>query len=265
MKKVLTVAGSDSGGGAGIQADLKTMTAIGVFGMTAVTALTAQNTLGVQGIYPVSAEFLNLQLEAVLDDLGADAAKTGMLFSGELVETAAAAFRRYDIGNLVVDPVMVSKSGHRLLEDEAVSALISEMLPLAEVVTPNLPEAEILAGIPVRTLGAMKEAARRIADLGPRWVVVKGGHLGEDSPDVLYREEAEVIPGERLSAGQVHGTGCTFSAALASYLALGLEVRDGVVRAKEFVTRAIAGAVSLGRGHPPANHLFGIPEGGIPG
>ncbi len=258
MKKVLTVAGSDSGGGAGIQADLKTMTAIGVFGMTAVTALTAQNTIGVQGIYPVSAEFLTLQLEAVLDDLGADAAKTGMLFSGELVEAAASAFRRYDIGNLVVDPVMVSKSGHRLLKDEAVSALVTEMLPLAEVVTPNLPEAEILAGIPVRSLEAMKEAARRIADLGPRWVVVKGGHLGEGSPDVLYRREAEVIPGERLPAGPVHGTGCTFSAALASYLALGLGVRDGVVKAKEFVTRAIAGAVSLGGGHPPANHLFGM-------
>lgn len=258
MKKVLTIAGSDSGGGAGIQADLKTMTVLGVFGMSAITALTAQNTLGVSGIYPVTPDFLDLQLEAVLGDLGADAVKTGMLFSSALIRVAGRRIREKGIDRLVVDPVMVSKSGHRLLEEEAVDTLVGELLPLAMAVTPNLPEAEILSGIRVSDIGSMKKSAEIIRGLGPRCVIVKGGHLAKGAPDVFFDGSARIIRGERVGTGPVHGTGCTFSAALASYLALGHAVYEAAVLAKKFVTGAIEAALPLGGGHPPANQLFGL-------
>ncbi len=255
MRKVLTIAGSDSGGGAGIQADLKTMTALGVFGMSAITALTAQNTVGVAGIFPVSPEFLSLQIETVMDDLAPDAVKTGMLFSSALIEVTALKMRHYRVGKLVVDPVMVSKSGHRLLEQEAVQALVRDLLPLALVVTPNIPEAEILAGRSIKSLEEMEEAARRIRDLGPACVIIKGGHLSAGASDVLYDGTVLVLAGERLPGRTVHGTGCTFSAALASYLALGRPLPEAAAAAKKFVTRAIAAAVPMGLGHPPVNLL----------
>lgn len=256
MKKVLTIAGSDSGGGAGIQADLKTMTVLGVFGMSAVTALTAQNTKEVTGIYPVTAEFLSLQLDTVLDDLGADAVKTGMLFSSGLIEAVSDRMRRYKIKNLVVDPVMVSKSGHRLLEEDAVKTLISKLIPLALVVTPNLPEAEILSGLKVTDVESMKKSARRIKELGPASVVVKGGHLSKGAPDVYFDGSFRIVEGKRIPGKAVHGTGCTFSAALASFLAMDYPVYEALTEAKAFVSGAIAAAEPMGGGHPPANHLF---------
>jgi hydroxymethylpyrimidine/phosphomethylpyrimidine kinase len=257
VPKVLTVAGSDSGGGAGIQADLKTMTVLGVYGFSAVTALTAQNTVGVEAILPVDPGFLEKQLEAVLGDLGADAAKTGMLFSADLIRVTARSLLRHGVRRLVVDPVMVAKSGHRLLQDEAREVLVRELLPLALVVTPNLPEAELLAGIPIRTREEMERAARIIRDLGPAAVVVKGGHLEGEPDDLFFDGTAVLLRGTRLAGKTVHGTGCTFSAALASFLALGYPLPEAVVRAKGFVTAAIAAAFPVGKGYPPANHLAG--------
>ncbi len=256
MKKVLTIAGSDSGGGAGIQADIRTMTALGVWGFSAVTALTAQNTLGVAGVHPVPPRFLALQLETVLGDIGADAAKTGMLHSAEIIEVAAEAIRRFGLTRLVVDPVMTSKSGHPLLEEDAVRTLIDKLLPLAMVVTPNLREASLLTGENVTDLAGMKRAAAAIAGLGPRCVVVKGGHLVSGAPDVFYDGAVTVLEGKKLASGPVHGTGCTFSAALASGLALGKTPLEAARMAKDFVTRSIAAARPVGRGYPPANQMF---------
>ena len=254
MKRILTVAGSDSGGGAGIQADLKAITVLGGYGMSVITALTAQNTVGVQGVHAVPIDFITRQLDSVLSDIGADAAKTGMLATPEIVETVARGIKRYHIAPLVVDPVMVAKSGDPLLAEDAQETLKSALLPLATVVTPNLPEASVLYGAPVNTIDEMQAAAKHIHALGPRYVVIKGGHLQGRSADLLYDGRTfHMFDAPRLHQRNTHGTGCTFSAALATYLANGLDILDAVGKTKRFITRAIATGLDIGAGHGPTN------------
>jgi len=260
--RILTIAGSDSGGGAGLQADLKTITALGGFGMSAVTALTAQNTVGVSGVHEVPAEFVALQIDAVAEDIGVDAAKTGMLMSRPVVEIVADRLRRHGIERLVVDPVMVSKSGARLLREDAEQALRQKLLPLALVVTPNLEEAVVLAGGRARTLEDARELARRIHGLGPKWVLVKGGHLEGAPVDVLFDGRAFTeIERPRVPTRNTHGTGCTYASAIATLLGWGRGVPDAVATARDAVQRAIEQSLALGKGHGPVNHhaIFGLP------
>ena len=255
MKRILTIAGSDSGGGAGIQADLKTITVLGGYGMSAITALTAQNTLGVQGVHPVPIDFIQLQMASVLSDYGADAAKTGMLATPEIVMAVAESLKRYRVECLVVDPVMVSKGGDVLLSEAARVAVKEVLLPIARVVTPNLSEASDLCGFPVRDLDTMKKAARKIHQMGSSFVLVKGGHLEGDAVDLLFDgEEFQTFSAPRLGNQNTHGTGCTLSAALATLLAQGFTVPQAVGKAKKFITRAIALGLDLGSGHGPTNH-----------
>ena len=256
VPRVLTIAGSDSGGGAGIQADIKTVTCLGGYAMSAVTALTAQDTRGVWGVHPVPPEFVAKQVEVCLADLGADAAKTGMLCNAEIVRAVAEVLRGTPVAHFVVDPVMFSKSNHRLLDESAEKELVTRILPLATVVTPNLPEASRLAGFEISDLDGMRRGAKAILDLGPGAVVVKGGHLESEAVDVLYdgREFAE-FPGDRIETKNTHGTGCTFSAALATFLAHGQPLPAAVSNAKRFVTEAIRHSLALGRGHGPTNPL----------
>src|SRR5262245_31498054 len=251
MKQALTIAGSDSGGGAGIQADLKTFAALGVFGTSVITAITAQNTQEVRGAYDLPVEWIRAQMDAVLDDFEIGAAKTGMLSSVAIIETVADVLEERGLKNLVVDPVMVSKSGYRLLHDDAVSALTSRLLPMARVVTPNLHEASLLAGYEIASLGDMARAAKDIAALGARAVVVKGGHASFAlAVDVLFADGhiEELRPDGPVRERSVHGTGCTFSAAIAARLAHGDSVRDAVIAAKRYVTRVIAAAPDIGGG-----------------
>lgn len=261
MKQALTIAGSDSGGGAGIQADIKAMQANGVFAASVITAVTAQNTVEVRDAVELSSEIIRAQLEAVFDDLDIAAAKTGMLSSAKIIATVADFLRERRFDALVVDPVMISKSGYALLRDDAVESLRRDLLPIALVVTPNLHEAGLLTGTAVDSLDRMRDAARRIADMGPRAVVVKGGHA-DFSPgtDVLYHDGSVVeMRAERVSAGKsIHGTGCTFSAAIAARLALGEDVATAVANAKQYVTRVIAEAPAVGHGHPPGHHFYFI-------
>ncbi len=253
--KVLTIAGSDSGGGAGIQADLKTITVLGAYGASVVTALTAQNTLGVQGIHNAPVDFVAQQLDSVLSDIGCDAAKTGMLSTPELIDVVASKVAQWQVSNLVVDPVMVAKGGARLLQPEAESALIEKMLPLATLVTPNLHEAEALAGMKVADIPAMKEAAERIVGLGPAAALIKGGHLEGDAVDVLFDGESfDEFRSERIDTPNTHGTGCTYSAAIATFLAQGHTLGAAVAKAKAFVTAGIRHAGGIGAGHGPLNH-----------
>ncbi|MCL2669362.1 MAG: bifunctional hydroxymethylpyrimidine kinase/phosphomethylpyrimidine kinase [Syntrophaceae bacterium] len=254
--KVLTIAGSDSGGGAGIQADLKTITVLGGFGMSVVTALTAQNTLGVQGIHEVPPAFVATQFDSVAADIGIDAAKTGMLANSEVIGLVAEKIRQYGITKLVADPVMVAKGGMSLIRQEAKQALVTKLLPLAFVLTPNLPEAEVLAGIPIRNLADMKEAARIIHALGPRYVVVKGGHLAVEAVDLLYDGKGfQEFGVGRIATADTHGTGCTYSAAIATGLAFGKDVTESVRDAKAYIDEAIRHAWRIGGGHGPTNHL----------
>jgi hydroxymethylpyrimidine/phosphomethylpyrimidine kinase len=261
VPRALTIAGSDSGGGAGIQADIKTFTALGAFGMSAIAALTAQNTLGVTGIHDVPLDFLAAQIDAVASDIGVDAAKTGMLSSAAIVELVAAKVREHGIHALVVDPVMVAKSGHRLLAPDAEAAVRDLLVPLALVITPNLPEAEALTGLHITGPDAMREAAVRLHARGARFVVVKGGHLEEspESVDLVYdgRDFVE-LRAPRLATKNTHGTGCTFSAAIAAGLARGLAPIDAIRLAKRYVTRAIETSLALGKGHGPTNHMVGL-------
>jgi hydroxymethylpyrimidine/phosphomethylpyrimidine kinase len=260
MKRALTIAGSDSGGGAGIQADLKTFAALGVYGTSAITALTAQNTVGVLGVLPVAPEFVALQIDAVVRDIGADAVKTGMLANQKIIETVAAKITEHGLGPVVVDPVMMAKSGDPLLEPEARDALIEKLLPLALVVTPNLPEAEVLCGFSIADLEGMRKAAGIIHSRGPECVVVKGGHLlGTDFSTDLYFDgkRFEELTEARIDTRNTHGTGCTFASAIAARLALGDPTVDAVRAAKRYVTRILAASatLSIGRGHGPMNHM----------
>jgi hydroxymethylpyrimidine/phosphomethylpyrimidine kinase len=257
VPKALTIAGSDSGGGAGIQADLKTFSAFRVFGMSVITAVTAQNSVGVQAVENLPAEFVARQLRSVLSDFGADAAKCGMLSTAPIIEAIAAIFGESPVAKLVVDPVMVAKSGDVLLRPDARQALIERILPLALVVTPNLPEAEVLAGMPVETRADMEEAARRIYALGPRYVLIKGGHLKGDALDLLWNgRELRNFSVARVESPNTHGTGCTFSAAIAAGLSRGQALGDAIREAKAYVTRAIREGFTLGRGVGQLRHFL---------
>jgi len=254
MKRVLTIAGSDSGGGAGIQADLKAITVLGGFGTSVLTALTAQNTLGVQGVHPVPVAFIELQLHSVLSDIGADGAKTGMLATAAIVEAVASAMERYRVPGLVVDPVMVATSGDVLLDPDAIDTVRTRLLPLAELTTPNLHEAALLASHPVDDLASMEAAARAIHALGARRVLIKGGHLGGEAVDLLFDgSEVRTYSAPRLDSRNTHGTGCTLSAALATLLAQGHPAHEAVALAKRFITVAIAHGVDVGGGAGPTN------------
>jgi len=256
ISRVATIAGSDSGGGAGIQADLKTISALGGFGMSVITALTAQNTLGVQGIFEVPPDFIAQQFNSVMSDIGVDAAKTGMLATPEILSIVSDKIREFNIENLVVDPVMVAKGGARLLSDKAEHTMIDQLIPLSMVITPNIPEAEVLTSTPIKGVDEMKRAAEMIHAMGARNVVVKGGHLSGDAVDVLYDGNSfHEIHTERIATKNTHGTGCTFSAAVATGLASGLSVLQAVTRAKEYVTTAIRFSLELGSGHGPTNHF----------
>jgi hydroxymethylpyrimidine/phosphomethylpyrimidine kinase len=255
----LTIAGSDSGGGAGIQADLKTFAALGVHGTSAITAITAQNTVSVTDIFELSPALISSQIAAVVDDIGVDAAKTGMLSSSEIIDAVATAIKRHGIRNLVVDPVMVAKAGARLLRDDAVDALRTLLLPLAAIITPNLPEAEVLLGRPIRTIDERRQAARDLVAMGSRAAVVKGGHAGEDVTDVYWDGiELVELKAERVATRNTHGSGCVFSAAITAGLATGLEPLAAVREAKEFITGAIEASLELGHGHGPVNPMFKI-------
>ena len=258
MRTALTIAGSDSGGGAGIQADLKTFAAHGVYGTSAVTALTAQNTVAVTAVHVAPAAFVVAQIEAVLADLGCDAAKTGMLATAEIVAAVAAAVTRLSIPHLVVDPVMVAKSGDHLLAENAVTAMRRDLLPVARVVTPNIPEAEVLIGAPIRSVEDAVAAAQAICAMGARAVIVKGGHL--DLPDIVdvlvdgTRVMAMTAP--RVPGVHTHGTGCTFAAAIAARLALGEELHAAARAAQAYVAGAMRAGIPLGQGHRPLDHLW---------
>jgi len=257
LPKALTIAGSDSGGGAGIQADLKTFSAFRVFGMSVVTAITAQNSVGVQGVHNVPPEFVSMQLDSVLSDFGTDAAKCGMLSTAAIIRVVAAKLREYRVEKLVVDPVMIAKSGDALLERDAREALIAEVLPLALVVTPNLHEASALGGIPIGSREDMEEAARKIGKLGPRHVLVKGGHLKGEAVDILFDgREFTAFSVPRIESANTHGTGCTFSAAIAAGLAQGRPLTEAVREAKAYVTRAIREGFSAGRGVGALRHFL---------
>ncbi len=253
----LTIAGSESGGGAGIQADLKTFAALGVYGTSALTAITAQNTVGVTAVHEIPTETIAAQIEAVISDIGADAVKTGMLSSSAIVETVAQELKRHRVERLVVDPVMIAKSGDSLLQPEAVKALISELLPQAAVVTPNIPEAEVLTGLTIITLEDMRHAAELIVEMGARNVVVKGGHLAGPATDLFYDgAQFKEFTAPRIDTANTHGTGCTFASAVAAGLACDMSVFDSVAQAKEYVTEAILNSFPIGQGHGPLNHFY---------
>jgi hydroxymethylpyrimidine/phosphomethylpyrimidine kinase len=256
VRTALTIAGSDSGGGAGIQADLKTFSALGVYGTTALTAITAQNTVDVTAVFELPPDLVAAQIDAVVSDIGADAVKTGMIANSEIIRVVAAKIREHGLTSLVVDPVMVAKSGDRLLREDAVQALRTELLPLATVVTPNLPEAEVLTDRPASSLDEMREAARAIVGLGARSVVVKGGHLAGDAIDVFYDGDRMVeLPARRIDTTSTHGTGCTLASAIAALLARGEPLDEAISGAKVYLTAAIERAFPLGHGHGPVHHF----------
>lgn len=254
--KAITVAGSDSGAGAGIQADLKTFAALGVYGTSALTAVTAQNTRGVFAVAEVPEEIIVAQIDLLMEDIGADAGKTGMLSSPLIIEVVADRLNAWGVSKLVVDPVMVAKSGDRLLQIDAVDALKSFLLPIALVVTPNIPEAEVLSGRSIENDDDARDAARAIAQLGSQYVVVKGGHRNSDPIDLVYDGSGFVeLPATRIETQNIHGTGCTFSAAITAHLAHGASVSDALTGAKAFITDALRYSYAVGAGHSPVNHF----------
>ena len=257
MKTALTIAGSDSSGGAGIQADLKTMIANGVYAMTAITALTAQNTTGVQGIFEVTPEFLEQQIDSVFTDIRPDAVKIGMVSSVGLIESIAKKLKQYEAENIVVDPVMVATSGSRLISEDAIGALKELLLPMATVLTPNIPEAEVLSGMEVKTADDMIAAAKYISETYHCAVLCKGGHQLNDANDLLYRNgDYKWFNGKRIDNPNTHGTGCTLSSAIASNLAKGYELDTAVERAKAYISGALAAMLDLGQGSGPMDHGF---------
>lgn len=257
MKKALTIAGSDCSGGAGIQADLKTFAAHGVFGMSVITAVTAQNTMGVTAVQDILPEIIAKQIAAIFEDMGTDSVKVGMVSQPETIFTIASGLRKYEPLLVVVDPVMVSKSGYHLLQPEAESVLVKELLPLATVVTPNIPEAEVLVRRTIKTLADMEEAARAIHDMGPQNVLMKGGHRTDDATDILYDGHRFVrFEAPRVATKNTHGTGCTLSSAVAANLARGMSVEQAVTKAKEYITMAIQHALHFGKGVGPTHHFY---------
>ncbi len=263
-RRVLTIAGSDSGGGAGIQADLKTFSAIGCYGMSVITALTAQNTIGVTSIHAVPGVFVQQQMEAVFSDIGTDAVKIGMLFSVELIEAVAVQLKKHGIGNIVLDPVMVAQSGDKLLQDDAVEAIKTHLMPMADVVTPNLPEAAVLLNRKIRNAEDLIVAARDLAQFGGKSILIKGGHLeNQQSTDWLYLVEEDrlvVFKGDFIRTRNNHGTGCTLSSAIAAHLAKGLKIEAAVRAAKVYIGEVIRAGdgYKLGAGHGPVHHFFNL-------
>jgi hydroxymethylpyrimidine/phosphomethylpyrimidine kinase len=256
IPRALTIAGSDSGGGAGIQADLKTFEALGVYGMSAITALTAQNTVGVHAIADMAPGFVSAQIHAVVEDIGVDAVKTGMLSNASIISRVAKDIEELEVEKVVVDPVMIAKSGDRLLRDDAIEALLHELFPLALVVTPNLHEASALTRSKVEDRKSMEEAAVRIKEFGPRYVVIKGGHLPGTPMDLLYDGTCfKEFTNTRYDTPHTHGTGCTFASAIAAGLAKGLAMEEALARAKDYITAAIRQGLPLGKGHGPVHHF----------
>lgn len=259
MVTALTIAGSDSSGGAGIQADIKTMTVHGVYAMSAITALTAQNTTGVSGIYEVSPEFLAKQLDSIFTDIPPHAVKVGMVSSAELVQVIAQKLREYGAKKIVVDPVMVSTSGSRLISEDAVETLGRELFPIADLLTPNIPEAEVLTGMSIRTPEEMEQAARQIGERFDCAVLCKGGHQVNSANDFLWQKSGGCwFYGERIQNPNTHGTGCTLSSAIASNLAKGLTLEEAVKRAKQYLSGALSTMLDLGKGSGPLDHMFAI-------
>lgn len=257
VKKALTIAGSDSGGGAGIQADLKTFQELEVFGLSALTAVTAQNTVGVHGVFPMTANAVVSQIQAIGEDIGVDALKTGMLFNAEIIEAVSHNLKQYQWENVVVDPVMIAKGGASLLLNEAIDAMKKYLLPLAKVITPNIPEAEVLTGMSIQSLSDKQEAARKLLALGVKNVIIKGGHDEDqsESTDFLFDgSEFYSFTSKRMLTKNTHGTGCTFSAAITAELAKGASVYDAIVTAKNFIQAAIEDGIEIGHGHGPTNH-----------
>lgn len=259
MKTALTIAGSDSSGGAGIQADIKTMTMHGVFAMSAVAALTAQNTTGVYGIMEVSPDFLANQLDCIFTDIYPDAVKIGMLSSSEIMKTAAEKLRKYEAKHVVLDPVMVATSGSRLMKEDAAFVMQEELFPLAEVITPNIPETEVLTGIEIQSAEDMERAAEQLYDKWHCAVLCKGGHRINDANDLLcWNGQARWLEGKRIDNPNTHGTGCTLSSAIASNLAIGYDLEEAVRRAKEYLSGALTAGLDLGKGSGPMNHAFAL-------
>lgn len=257
MKKLLTIAGSDSCGGAGIQADLKTFSAHEVFGMSVITAVTAQNTQGVFAVQDISPEIIQKQIEVIFDDIEVDAIKVGMVSRTETIKIIAETLSKYSVENLVVDPVMVSKSGFHLLQPDAKEALISHLLPLATVVTPNLPEAEVITGMNINTVEEMKAAAILIHKMGPKYVLVKGGHLEGEAVDILFDGKVfNYFNSPRIATKNTHGTGCTLSSAIAANLGKGLTINAAIEKAKSYITIAIENSFSIGKGVGPVHHFY---------
>lgn len=258
MKTVLTIAGSDCSGGAGIQADIKTMIMNGVYAMSVITALTAQNTTGVFGIQESPVEFVDQQMDCVFQDIFPDAVKIGMLSSPEIMHHVAAGLQKYEARHIVLDPVMVSTSGHRLMQKEAEETLQKELFPLAEVITPNIPEAEVLTGLKITDADSMELAARAISNEFHISVLLKGGHRVEDANDLLYTDgKTQWLKGERIDNPNTHGTGCTLSSAIASNLAKGYDLTNSVIRAKSYLTDALRADLNLGKGSGPLDHSLG--------
>lgn len=256
LKTALTIAGSDSSGGAGIQADLKTFSACGVFGMSAITAITAQNTCGVSNIRELDGEIIRDQIDAVFTDISVDAVKIGMLSNSEIINVVAEALRRHHGKNIVLDTVMISKSGSHLLRPEAIAALKGILMPMALIVTPNLYEASEIVGFAVEDQEGMKKAAIAIKDMGPGYVIIKGGHLEGNACDLLYDgQDFTIFSNERINTIHTHGTGCTFSSAIASGLAKGMEIKEAVAFAKKYITMAISNGFKLGKGVGPTHHF----------
>ncbi|MBN1043241.1 bifunctional hydroxymethylpyrimidine kinase/phosphomethylpyrimidine kinase [Clostridium botulinum] len=258
MFKALTIAGSDSCGGAGIQADLKSFSANGVYGMSVITAITAQNTMGVFGIQDINPEIIESQIDVIFDDIIVDAIKIGMVSKIESIKAISNGLKKVqNLPKVVLDPVMISKSGFNLLSPDAKDALIEELFPLATLITPNLPEAEEILGMKINNLNEMKEAAKKLQELGPKYVLVKGGHLKDDATDLLlYEDEFICLPQKRINTIHTHGTGCTLSSAIAANLAKGLDIKESVIKAKEYITGAIENGFSIGKGVGPTHHFY---------
>lgn len=259
MKKILTIAGSDCSGGAGIQADIKTITAHKMYAMSVVTTLTAQNTMGVYGVMDATPEFVEMQLDCVFKDIYPDAVKIGMVSNSKIIEIIVEKLIEYNVKNVVVDPVMISTSGSKLLNEDAIEVVIKKLLPVANIITPNIPEAEVLSGMEIRTLADMLKSAEIISRMLSGSVLIKGGHLKSSADDLIFHDNQAIwIRGERVSNSNTHGTGCTLSSAIACNLAKGYSIKESVINAKAYITGALMANLNFGNGSGPLNHVFNI-------